>query len=150
MIRVFFMQIIFYKCSEPSNTINKVLTNPVATIVKIRGEIDINNFSLRVMGDFTGQNYCYIPDLRRYYFIEKVERVGRLFEISLNCDLLETFKDDILGSVARFRRNIKNGDYMAINLEYSNLKTVDKFSSSVVLTNESHYILTTIAKGDGV
>lgn len=148
MIRVFFMQIIFYKCSEPSNTINKVLTNPVATIVKIRGEIDINNFSLRVMDDFTGQNYCYIPDLRRYYFIEKVERVGRLFEISLNCDLLETFKDDILGSVARFRRNIKNGDYMAINLEYSNLKTVDKFSSSVVLTNESHYILTTIAKGD--
>lgn len=144
------MQIIFYKCSEPSNTINKVLTGPVTADVKIRGEIDINKFSLKVKEDFTEQNYCYIPDLKRYYFIEKVERLGRVFEISLNCDLLETFKDDILQSVARFRRNIKNGDYMAINLEHSNLKTVDKFSSSVMIKDESHYILTTIAKGDGV
>ena len=39
---------------------------------------------------------------------------------------------------------------MTINLEHSSLKTVDKVESDVTLANENHFILTTIAKGEGV
>ena len=138
------MQIIFYKCNDASNVINKVLTGPIAADVKIRGVIDINNFSLRVRGDFTGQNYCYIPDVKRYYFIEKVERLGRVFEISLNCDLLETFKDDILQSKARFRRKLKKGDYVNVGGEKDIRTTITKSLSNYTMGDKYSIIVSTI------
>lgn len=138
------MQITFYKCVEPSNTINKNLIEPITANVKIRGEIDINKFSLRVIGDFSGRNYCYIHDLRRYYFIEKVERIGKLFEIWLDCDLLETFKDDVLQSKARFKRKLKNGDYVNVSGEKDIRTTITKSLSTYTMGDEQSIIVSTV------
>ena len=144
------MQATFYKTLDNKNVINKTLTNPLNVELKLRDNQDVIAPVLKMSVNVTAYNYCYIPIFNRFYFVEKIEKQGKLFIVGLYCDVLESYKDDILSSNARFKRNIKNGDYMAINLEQSSFKTVDKVESDVTLENESHYILTTIAKGEGV
>ena len=144
------MQVTFYKTTDNKNVINKVLTNPLTINLNIKEDNPDYAPVLKMITDVTGYNYCHIPFFNRFYFVDRVERKGQIILVGLSCDVLETYKDDILASNARFRRNIKNGDYMAINLEHSSLKTVDKIESDVTLENENHFILTTIAKGEGV
>lgn len=144
------MQATFYKTLDNKNVINKTLTSPLNVELKLRDNQDVIAPVLKMSVNVTPYNYCYIPYFNRFYFVEKIEKQGKLFIVGLYCDVLESYKDDILASNARFKRNIKNGDYMNINLEQSSFKTVDKVESDVTLENESHYILTTIAKGEGV
>ena len=144
------MQATFYKTLDNKNVINKTLTSPLNVELKLRDNQDVIAPVLKMSVNVTPYNYCYIPFFNRFYFVEKIEKQGKLFIVGLYCDVLESYKDDILASNARFRRNIKNGDYMTINLEHSSLKTVDKVESDVTLANENHFILTTIAKGEGV
>lgn len=144
------MQVTFYKTLDNKNVINKTLTDPLNVELKLRDNQDVIAPVLKMSVNVTAYNYCYIPFFNRFYFVEKIEKQGKLFIVGLYCDVLESYKDDILASNARFRRNIKNGDYMAINLEHSSLKTIDKIESDVTLENENHFILTTIAKGEGV
>ena len=144
------MQATFYKTLDNKNVINKTLTSPLNVELKLRDNQDVIAPVLKMSVNVTAYNYCYIPIFNRFYFVEKIEKHGKLFIVGLYCDVLESYKDDILASNARFKRNIRNGDYMAINLEHSSLKTVDKIESDVTLENENHFILTTIAKGEGV
>ena len=144
------MQATFYKTLDNKNVINKTLTSPLNVELKLRDNQDVIAPVLKMSVNVTPYNYCYIPFFNRFYFVEKIEKQGKLFIVGLYCDVLESYKDDILASNARFKRNIRNGDYMAINLEHSSLKTVDKVESDVTLENENHFILTTIAKGEGV
>lgn len=51
-------------------------------------------------------NYAYIEDFgKRYYFIRDIASVGRgLWDITMRCDVLMTYKDDILSSTAFLSR----------------------------------------------
>lgn len=144
------MQATFYKTLDNKNVINKTLTSPLNVELKLRENQDVIAPVLKMSVNVTAYNYCYIPIFNRFYFVEKIEKHGKLFIVGLYCDVLESYKDDILASNARFKRNIRNGDYMNFNIENSSLKTVDKVESDVTLENENHFILTTIAKGEGV
>ena len=144
------MQVTFYKTTDNKNVINKVLTNPLTINLNIKEDNPDFAPVLKMITDVTGYNYCHIPFFNRFYFVDRVERKGRIILVGLSCDVLETYKDDILTSNARFKRNLKNGDYMNFNIENSSLKTVDKVNGTVTLPTEKHYILTTIAEGKGV
>lgn len=144
------MQVTFYKTTDNKNVINKVLTNPLTINLNIKEDNPDYAPVLKMVTDVTGYNYCHIPFFNRFYFVDRVERKGQIILVGLSCDVLETYKDDILASNARFKRNLKNGDYMNFNIENSSLKTVDNVDSDVTLQDETHYILTTIAKGEGV
>ena len=144
------MQVTFYKTTDNKNVINKVLTNPLTINLNIKEDNPDYAPVLKMVTDVTGYNYCHIPFFNRFYFVDRVERKGQIILVGLSCDVLETYKADILASNARFKRNLKNGDYMNFNIENSSLKTVDNVDSDVTLQDENHYILTTIAKGEGV
>ena len=144
------MQVTFYKTTDNKNVINKVLTNPLTINLNIKEDNPDYAPVLKMVTDVTGYNYCHIPFFNRFYFVDRVERKGQIILVGLSCDVLETYKDDILTSNARFKRNLKNGDYMNFNIENSSLKTVDKVNGTVTLPTEKHYILTTIAEGKGV
>lgn len=144
------MQVTFYKTNDNKNVINKVLTNPLTINLNIKEDNPDYAPVLKMVTDVTGYNYCHIPFFNRFYFVDRVERKGQIILVGLSCDVLETYKDDILASNARFKRNLKNGDYMNFNIENSSLKTVDKVNGTVTLPTEKHYILTTIAEGKGV
>ncbi len=144
------MQVTFYKTKDNKNVINKVLTSPLTINLNIKEDNPDYAPVLKMVTDVTGYNYCHIPFFNRFYFVDRVERKGQIILVGLSCDVLETYKDDILASNARFKRNLKNGDYMNFNIENSSLKKVDKVNGTVTLPTEKHYILTTIAEGKGV
>ena len=138
------MQVTFYKTTDNKNVINKVLTNPLTINLNIKEDNPDYAPVLKMVTDVTGYNYCHIPFFKRFYFVDRVERKGQIILVGLSCDVLETYKDDILASNARFKRNLKTGDYMSVNIDKSELKTVQKIVGSYTMGTDRSLILTTI------
>lgn len=124
------MEIILYNIDESENVINKSLVNGKNVDIKLKTKIDIISPEIIVLKENSEYNYIHIPELGRYYFINRKEPLNfKLVRLYLTCDVLETYKNDILKSNARFRRNIKNGDYQNISLDYSNETVSTIFNS---------------------
>lgn len=110
------MTIIFYKTLSKPSEINKILqndftingsfktdTNIIKPIIKVLNTTDFNIFDY---------NYCYISELKRYYFIEDITILAdKLFFISLSLDVLFTYKNAILssvGNISRYSQNVQS------------------------------------------
>lgn len=90
------MDIIFYNTSSENNRIGKTLENEKTLTGSFKTEIDVQDPILQVNTNLMNFNYCYIPDLNRYYFINKIEITQtNLFTIYLHIDVLETYKEEI-------------------------------------------------------
>ena len=51
-----------------------------------------------VNGNFSAYNYAYIPEFGRFYFImEQSIKTGTLSEIDMQVDVLQSFKDQLVG-----------------------------------------------------
>lgn len=110
------MELILYKTDDSPNTINKTLTDPLTLEINLKKDTNIINPELVLNGDFRGFNYAHIPELNRYYFINSMEQLNfRLVKISLECDVLETYKADILNSPCKFNADIQAGDYTSFS-----------------------------------
>ena len=90
------MDIELYRCKSPKNKLNKTLEKTVtisATIYEY--EQNRNRLSFRFTVSDVGEfNYIYIPDYRRYYFVESVslsENGVNVYECE--CDYLMTYKE---------------------------------------------------------
>lgn len=143
------MDIIFYSVSDGDNVINKSLVDGFNININLKNVSDVTRLDLTLLESETFKiadyNYCHIPLLERYYFVDSMQRVNnKMVSVNLVCDVLETYKTEILNSVARFKRNIKQGDYYDTNLEVSTIKQVSKHFSNVTLPNVKTLILTTI------
>lgn len=142
------MLITFYSTNDGENVINKTLVKGVTITIHLKRETDILNPVLTLTNgvDYNQYNYCYIDFLNRYYFIRTVRQLNSvLFHMELSCDVLETYKDKILGSNARFKRKIKEGDYYKANLDESNLQSSAMLKSDVTISLvNQNFILTTL------
>lgn len=144
------MQLIFYKTDNPDNVINKKFDVGLNIDINLKSDIDVTYPSIKLMqfegDDFEQYNYVFISGLNRYYFINKITKINnRVIEISFTCDVLETYKQDILKSNARFKRKLKHGDYLDVPLELSAKTTVIKYESNKEIFNDGNtLILTTL------
>ena len=137
---------------DPSSVINPTL---------------IINHMLHVPGPnpnlFVNYTYAYIPDFKRYYFIDDIISEGKLWTLTMHCDVLASFKDQIEqhpfyvlrssnkynGLIAdtyypvTFERKsyIKNYNTLWKTLSYSNLSRID--------ITEGCFILGIVAKPSG-
>ena len=107
------MTIIFYKTLSKPNEINKVLQNSFTITGNFKTDTDVIKPIIKVLNttDFNifDYNYCYISELKRYYFIEDITILAdKLFFISLSLDVLYTYKNAILSSVANISRYSQN------------------------------------------
>ena len=94
---------------------------------------------------FDGINYAEIPALNRFYFVDSSTNISStLWQIDLSCDVLETYKTDILASKARLYRNLKAGDYFNTALESSHLTTVAKYTSNKGISESDTLIMSTV------
>lgn len=102
----------------------------------------LNNLTIE---ELTQCNYCYIAELKRYYFVKNINlNANNTISIDCEVDVLNSFKEEILlinGTVKR-AENLSNGyiidsEYKA--LSYSNIVT-KKFPNA--MTQDSFILMT--------
>ena len=101
------MNITFYKTKSETNKINKTLVDSIPLVGSIKDNTNIVSPTITVQynADLLTKNYCYIPVFNRYYFVNSIEIDGDILLISLSCDVLMSFKNDILSSKVRVIRS---------------------------------------------
>ena len=123
---------------------------------KIIKELDINirnnfNFNSPILiikiedNNLLDCNYLTIPDFNLKYFIREINnKFGRVYDLVCELDLLETYKEVIMGSKYEYLRKIKNGDYVNINPDYL-IKTVSsKIDCLVNVEQDQSIIISTL------
>ena len=143
------MELNLYKCSDGDNVINKTLTEKLTINITLKRDVNITAPQIILMNDngafFNQYNYAEITELGRFYFIDSVTSLNNKMEsLALRCDVLETYKADVLASKARFMRGLKTGDYIAANIDYSVIKTITKIESNSGFTGNPTMILTSV------
>ena len=133
-----------FRTLDANNVINKTLTDEIQLDINLKSDTDIINPEIVLLGDFRGFNYAQIPDLNRFYFIERIEQLNmRLVKLSLSCDVLETYKESILNSECEYIREAKNGDKV-INAPESSFNKVVKYSSDIAMSLDDNIVISTI------
>lgn len=103
------MNIEFYNNSSQSNVLEKKIELIGSTVVlEPYDTIDLLNPVVLVNYNaaFLTSNYAYIPELKRYYFIQNVGlETAKRMRVVLRVDPLMSFKDSILGATVTVLRN---------------------------------------------
>ena len=143
------MELKLYAVNDGENVINKTMTLKTTIEINLKRDVDIINPRLILIPNlptgFSGINYAEIPELNRFYFVDSISNISAtLWQLDLSCDVLETYKADILASKARFYRNMKAGDYFNTALESSHITTVAKYASNKGISDSETLIMTTV------
>lgn len=142
------MELSLYITNDNENVINKILSLKHTTEIKLKETTNISN-PVVVLSDIENVdllkcNYCYLSEFERFYFIRDIEVSKALYVMYLECDVLESFKNDILTSEAEFSRTIKTGDYLNFNSSTDLRKDIDIYESDVSLSGEKNIVFSTI------
>ena len=166
------MQIVFYNNTaemervDKTNYLNKnfeifgylknstSIVNPTI-VVELKRDVvekliaDDENKNIVILDKLLKSNYCYISDFNRYYYIDDIVSIANnLWEISLDCDVLYTYKDKIIENDAFIDRqeNLYNDEIIDeirvyeqgynlevqdINVELFNKDTIDEYTSVI-------------------
>ena len=108
------MDIKLYYNSSDNRCIKKELLNELLVTGSLKEETSIITPVINIKKtDPVRYNYCYIPDFKRYYYINNIESVRQgIWRLYLQVDPLMSFKTDILALkvVAVKQSLITNGD----------------------------------------
>lgn len=92
-----------YTTDEP-NKVNKTYHNKHTyrnCVIKENTSIIRPTFILTTMDDFASVNYCYVASMNRYYYINNIVCLpGNRVALECKCDVLMSFKADILKTKA--------------------------------------------------
>src|SRR5699024_9213423 len=116
----------------------------------LRNDVDVNNPVIKLRSvdgvNYDDYNYAFIDVLGRYYYVDRIARVSAIdTTLYLSCDVLETYKDDILNSNAQLTRNIRQGDYGNFQIDGEIVNSISLFKSDGGFSDvENSVILTTI------
>lgn len=143
------MELILFNTKDGENVINKEMIEKYRFNIKMKKDTDLITPTI-ILNDkgvmnFNNCNYCYIEEFNRYYFIRTVENLANhIWALVMECDVLETYKTDILNVTAVVKRAIHDGDYYVENTKVKVLRDVTIHESDVLLINEPQHILSTI------
>lgn len=101
------MDIVFYKNLSDLNHISKNIIALATVSALLKNETEITAPVVRLNSAMPpAANYCYIPAFERYYYINKQNIIpGGINELSLQCDVLMSFKSTILDSTVIAERS---------------------------------------------
>ena len=143
------MELNLYYNTSDNRTINKTLTPGLTISGNLREESSIIKPIITIQSDnVIRENYLYIPEYQRYYYITGKESVRTgIWRIHMEVDPLMSFKRDILAlSVVVSKQSaITNGDeYIddgSLVTDNQLFKTVYKFAEG--FNDNAQYILIT-------
>ena len=135
--------------SSEKNEINKTISNGGVFFCTLRAETSVSDpeILLEYNGNLSGYNYCYIPDFDRYYYITDIISVrNNLWMVKCHVDVLMSFKQSILSSVAILEESTETGISNYLSNDVWRALSKDKtsiipFSSG--LNSSGEYILIT-------
>ena len=135
-----------YNTNSETNRINKVLTDETEFDVRLKDKSSVVNPVLLLKSEtYINFNYAYIPKFQRYYFVDDISVYpNKMYILTLRCDVLTSFKDDILKSYARIVEQTNSNAYYDSNLKSEVRKEVDTYMSNVSfdLTADSFVLVT--------
>lgn len=101
------MDIILYKNLSGLNHISKNIISLATVSALLKNDTEITAPIVRLKSAMPPTaNYCYIPAFERYYYINKQNIIpGGINELSLQCDVLMSFKPTILDSTVIAERS---------------------------------------------
>ena len=92
------MNVSFYNNLSNYNVVNKRLEEINTLSFTFKENSNIINPSL-ILKNYEGGNYCYIEELKRYYYVKDIDLLGNgLFKINCEIDVLMSYKEDIINS----------------------------------------------------
>lgn len=142
------MRIIFYKTVDDDSKVNKSIGELFSQPMVFKRDVDIiYPIILMFVGssDYKDVNYCYIEQLKRYYFVRSIQSINNnMIQLELEVDVLMTFKDEFLNSDCRLLRGIKTGDYYDGSLERNVNVEVTKHKSGKSFIDAETIILSTL------
>lgn len=106
------MIVYLYNTENDNNVLEKNLANEkVYNNIRLKTPVDIIRPSLIIESDeFLLYNYAYIPEFKRYYFIENITiQSNKRYLLDLKIDVLMSFKNDILNAKGLILED-KNGN----------------------------------------
>lgn len=146
------MLITLYKTSDSNNTINKTLIEPVEYNIVFKEVANITNPTIKLKADveIIGFNYCYIHDFKRYYFISDITIAqNNIYVLSLRCDVLESFKDEILSCQGVIVKSTTGNQYLnGGDYESEVRKETDIYYSDVTLIPKYNIITTVFVRSE--
>ena len=143
------MELNLYYNTSDNRTINKSLTSGLTISGNLREESSIINPIITIKSDtLIRENYAYIPETQRYYYITNKESIRTgIWKLHMKVDPLMSFKRDILALsvVVSKQSSITNGDeYIddgSLVTDNQLFKTVYKFADG--FNDNAQYILIT-------
>lgn len=140
------MLISLYNTNDSNIVVDKALTNKIDYDIKIKDTTSVANPTIILKTKtLITSNYAHIPDFNRYYYIERIEVCPNdVYRISLKCDVLKSFKDDIKNSSAYVTQQTTTNKYYDNGYQSEVKKEVDIFKSDYVLEKGTNTILVTI------
>lgn len=141
------MDILFYKNFSDPITLGKELEHVTTLSGTLKSEYDILNPIINIEShNIINANYCHVPELNRYYFIDKQSILtNNLITVFLKVDVLESYKNEIkqlkciLSDSTSNNDNYLNGPQWVTTVKTTT--TIKQFPAG--LNNEGEYILIT-------
>lgn len=124
--------IVFYVNDSDKNKLNKDLREVITVSGTLKEGSSIVNPVILVESNLinlVGANYAYIEDFRRYYYItDVVSERNILSRVSMRCDVLMSFKNEILSNAGIIHKSEKNwnlyiNDGSLRTYQYKNIQT---------------------------
>ena len=92
------MNVKIYNNKSNKNIINKQIELLKEIQFNFKDDSDISNPVL-ILKNYVSGNYCFIPELKRYYYITRIDLMnGGFYRLYLEIDVLMTYKDEIINA----------------------------------------------------
>lgn len=140
------MQIKLYNTTDDNIKVNKTLSDEVVYNIKLKAETSIIEPTIILQTEnYITSNYAYIEHFNRYYYIENIVIFpNNIYNISLRCDVLMSYKDDILNSYAYIEQQTNVNEYYNSDYQSEVRKEVDIYKSNVILEEGKENVLVAI------
>lgn len=141
--------LILYRTMDSANVINKTLYRMKDFPIKLKEKFSLSSpsINLRITDDFPIHecNYCYLEEFNRYYFIHDIQLLSDdVYKLVMECDVLESFKADILNSRGEIEKRVDVGDYSQFSTTLDVRKDIDIYESTKSVDGVKYIILSTI------
>lgn len=137
-----------YKVLNQSNEINKTLNNAIVINGVFRSEFDAINVVIEIETNNYDFNYVYIQQLNKYYFVNNITHVNaKIVRLLLHCDVLMTYKQDILGSYGLVIRGGNINPYYSA-IESESRQEIRRITFPYTFNSAGNFVLITITNND--